>query len=144
MTKWSTSGEVVKTTVPRQFSGNVEIDLCSNQCSEDTPEVGSSDETPDSAQDLCPLGEGFDDLPGMYELSQKASVSAWDSIRRDILNTVTESSAMPSDQFCTDCGDALANFRCKHCGPGIFFCVSCVQKRHKQSNVFHIPEQWKV
>ena len=82
--------------------------------------------------------------PGLYEISQKASVSAWKSIRKDVLKAVTETSAMSRNQICTCCCDALATFRCVQCGPCVYFCVSCLSKQHLKSNIFHIPEEWKV
>ena len=30
------------------------------------------------------------------------------------------------------------------CGPCTYFCGSCLEKQHTNSNIFHLPLQWKV
>lgn len=82
--------------------------------------------------------------PGIYEVSRKVSVTAWDSARESILKTVTEINAMPFNQLCTHCHEFLATFRCLLCGPCSYYCSSCLQKQHTQANIFHVPEEWKV
>lgn len=82
--------------------------------------------------------------PGLYEISQKASVSAWECIRKSILKVVIESNAMPKNQLCTCCREVLATFRCVQCGPCVYFCAFCLPKQHIVSNIFHMPEEWKV
>ena len=69
---------------------------------------------------------------------------SWQSIRQNILKTVTESNAMPSNQVCTCCCMDLAMFKCFMCGPCTYFCGSCLEKQHTNSNIFHLPLQWKV
>ena len=83
-------------------------------------------------------------LPSLHKIKQKASIAAWEAIRPAILNTVTESFAMPKDQLCTYCDVMPASFRCLQCGPSVYYCSSCLHDWHKNNNVFHTAEEWKV
>lgn len=134
VTKRSTVGYIVERNVPRGFKSKEKEPVRP----QDTPEVSTSGEDGIDFNGEPSLG------PGLYEISQKASVSAWESIRKSILKAVTESNAMPKNQLCTCCNEVLATFRCVQCGPCIYFCASCLPRQHLQSNIFHMPEQWKV
>ena len=83
-------------------------------------------------------------LPSLHKIKQKASIVAWEAIRPAILNTVTESFATPKDQLCTYCDVMPASFRCLQCGPSVYYCSSCLHDWHKNNNVFHTAEEWKV
>ena len=80
----------------------------------------------------------------LHVIKQKASVAAWGALRTQLLNTVTECSAMPEDQLCTHCCVAEASFRCLQCGPCSYYCHDCLHEWHTCNNVFHMAEEWKV
>ena len=67
-------------------------------------------------------------LPSLHKIKQKASIAAWEAIRPAILNTVTESFAMPKDQLCTYCDVMPASFRCLQCGPSVYSRVGSWQR----------------
>ena len=137
VTKHSTAGDIVEKDVPRGFKSKEEEPFHP----EDTAELSTGGE---DGIDFNSWATESSPGPGLYEISQKASVSAWESIRKCVLKAVTESNAMPTNQLCTCCCEVLATFRCIQCGPRVYFCASCLPKQHLKSNIFHIPEQWKV
>ena len=137
VTKRSTAGDIVEKDVPRGFKSKEEEPFHP----EDTAELSTGGE---DGIDFNSWATESSPGPGLYEISQKASVSAWESIRKCVLKAVTESNAMPKNQLCTCCCEVLATFRCIQCGPHVYFCASCLPKQHLKSNIFHIPEQWKV
>ena len=77
--------------------------------------------------------------PGLYEFSQKASVSAWESIRKSILKVVTESNAMPKNQLCICCREVLATFRCVQCGPSLILllCFLTAKAKYRVQHFSH-------
>ena len=142
LTKRSTSGEVTEKRITRGISVNASRDEGHSRHSvnEDDPADYAMYSDDDNCLRACEDSPG----PGLYQISQKVSVAAWQSIRQNILKTVTESNAMPSNQVCTCCCMDLAMFKCFMCGPCTYFCGSCLEKQHTNSNIFHLPLQWKV
>lgn len=138
LTRRSTSGAVVQKDVGRGLKASSHI----------SDEEGSSKknyEPPCSNfdMDFGPVNETGSE-PTFYAISQKASVTAWNSMRQSMLEAVTESYAMPEEQVCTFCFENLAQFRCVQCGPCSYYCAHCLPKLHLCSNIFHIPEEWKA
>ena len=81
--------------------------------------------------------------PTLHDLQSRAAVSGWDKLRRQMLLTAVEMSAMPEGQTCFVCAEE-AIFRCQQCGPLIHYCYLCYQKQHEVANFFHVPEKWEV
>ena len=80
----------------------------------------------------------------LHSIKQKANVAAWESIRPALLTAVVECCAMPEDQLCTLCCVSDASFRCKQCGPCVYYCSNCIHEWHNGNNIFHTAEEWKV
>ena len=140
VTKRSTAGDVVNTNIPRRYKSK-ESKGEESVLPEDTVEVSTGE---DQGISMNLRGEESSPGPGLYEISQKVSANAWESTRQHIVKALTELNAMPKNQLCTYCCKDLATFRCLQCGPCVYFCASCLPKEHLQSNIFHMPEQWKV
>lgn len=104
-----------------------------------TPESEHTDELSTDMPDLY----NEDDDPTLHELHQKATVSAWENLRSNILAIATESGAMPFEQVCMVCNTS-AKFKCERCGPNIFYCFNCFCKQHETANFFHVAEEWEV
>lgn len=81
--------------------------------------------------------------PSLHELQRKASISAWQQLRDEILTITTEQNAMPVGQKCLCCDDQ-AQCRCVKCGPFSFYCLECFYQQHQTSNFFHVAEKWEV
>lgn len=97
----------------------------------------------DSSQMFLNLQSNDDELPSLYEIEQRSSVTAWEKLRSGFLSIATECSAMPVDQICLICKSA-AVLRCQRCGPSIYYCFDCFSRQHEIANIFHMPEEWKV
>ena len=139
VTTHTTSGAVVEKDLPRGFKSNENKATVQEAPESSSPVEDATQVYPEFSPDPGPPG------PGLYEISQKVSVSAWKKVRHSLLKAVTESNAMPSNQLCTICCEpTLAMFRCIQCGPCVYFCASCLPTQHLQSNIFHVPEEWKV
>ena len=81
--------------------------------------------------------------PTLHELQSKASIAGWKKLRKQMILTAVERSAMPVDQLCFLCGE-IAVFRCQECGPLAYFCYKCLCAQHEKANFFHVPEKWEV
>ena len=79
----------------------------------------------------------------MHEIENRASVAAWKTITKGLIDVVVESQAMLPSTSCILC-EIPANVRCKQCGPRTFFCIECFEKLHQHINIFHIGERWEV
>lgn len=90
----------------------------------------------------CTYSEQLDE-PTLHELQSKASMKAWDKLRKGILCAATESSAMPIGQLCLQCSSP-AVLRCQQCGPLVHYCIDCFKKHHERVNIFHVAEKWEV
>ena len=84
------------------------------------------------------------DEPSLHEIQTKASVRGWSKLRKEILLTAVECSAMPEGQICILCSEEAAVFRCQQCGPSVFYCEQCYRNQHEKANYFHTPEKWEV
>ena len=142
LTQRSTSGAVVQKDVARGLEERVKVCPRSMMFEDASTPTAHDRETPgiDLDRTNCePTSE-----PTLYAISRKASVAAWNSLRQPMLEAVTESRAVPEEQECTFCLEARAKFRCVQCGPYCYYCDQCLAKLHLHSNIFHVPEQWKV
>ena len=145
LTQRSTDGTVVQKDIGRGLKKNFQVSPHSGTCEE------GSTTTPTTVDHEFPylnldnhMQDQTSSEPSFYTISRKESVAAWNSIRYPMLEAVTESYAMPEKQGCTFCSEAVAKYRCIHCGPYCYYCDHCVAKLHMDSNIFHVPEQWKV
>ena len=50
---------------------------------------------------------------------------------------------MPEGQLCVACS-GTADILCDQCGPLAFLCKECFSNRHENTNIFHVPKEWKV
>ena len=113
-------------------------------------ETESEDEAQDGSLDTSAMSEcsPIDDtesglLPSLHEIKQKASVTGWSTLRSALLSAITENSSIPQNQVCALC-PAVATFRCVQCGPCVYYCDHCLRDWHSRTNIFHLPEEWKV
>ena len=146
-----TSGQIERIVIYREDSAR------KSALSQDRPEKddflpGSKDEEADSSRiDNIQYGssdvevdEAFVEGPSLHKIQKQAHAAIWDGIRNDILRAVVESEAMPQNQVCIKCNNVLATLRCRKCGPSAFSCDVCFLTDHKNTNLFHIAEEWKV
>ena len=78
--------------------------------------------------------------PTLHKLESRASVSGLEKIRKEVMEVVTESAAMPIGQVCLNC-KRLAPIRCQECGPLGYFCFGCFEESHRAVNLFHVAEK---
>ena len=106
------------------------------QAQESPVELGVTEEIC-SAECLVPFRESdaephsFSE-PTEHELQSKASVAGWNKLRKPLILTAIETSAMPVDQICLICGE-IAVFCCQECGPLVYFAtIVCLpnMRRH--------------
>jgi hypothetical protein len=107
--------------------------------------INQSDDECSFAEDYnyMPEPELHAEEPTAYKLECQASIAGWNLIRKQMLDAVTESAAMPSMEICHYCNESSANVRCQQCGPLGLFCLSCFKKIHSSYNIFHIGEKWE-
>lgn len=90
-----------------------------------------------------------DDQPDQAELSiykrkKQSAAQGWENIRDSMLQAVIESELIPDGSLCNECQTGTAEFRCRKCGTGVFYCEKCVGAVHRNKNVFHEVEQWEA
>ena len=88
--------------------------------------------------------EAFSEGPSLHTIQKQANAAAWERIRHQLLRVLVESEAMPRDQLCVKCSIVAASLRCRKCHPSAFFCKECFLSTHTTTNIFHVPEEWKV
>lgn len=59
-----------------------------------------------------------------------------------MLHNAVKSEAMPIDQTCLCCSK-VADFRCRECGPLVYYCYDGLLKQHTRINHFHVAEKWE-
>ena len=79
-----------------------------------------------------------------YRKRQQKSVSAWLSVRDQMLRASIECSVPSSNAKCFKCEDKLAVIICLDCGPQACYCEECVESAHSKENILHKPRIWKV
>ena len=85
-----------------------------------------------------------DPLPSLHEIKQKSKIAGWSTLRPAFITSIVQNSSMPVDQRCTLCVSTEATFRCIQCGPCAYYCNNCLNEWHSSTNIFHMPEEWKV
>ena len=99
VTRRSTAGDILEKDVPRGLKNRDEPVY-----SEDTAELSSEEEDSHCVDfNSESWTTEFSPGPELYEISQKASVSAWKSIRQGALKAVTETNTIPKNQICIFC-----------------------------------------
>jgi len=135
-------GDVAQYSIPRDRKDVKEEAMNEEMASE----AGPSWESPPSAALFPDLG-GFeaeqDPTPTLHEVKQAANVAAWENIRSRLLQAAIECNAMPVDVCCIICS-GTAKYRCIHCVPTAYYCLSCLGDSHSKTNVLHCPEVWDV
>lgn len=143
LTQRCTRGDTAQYNIPR---GRKDVKNEAMNDEEMGSEAGPSWESPLSATPLPDLGD-FEaeqgSTPTLHEVKQAANVTAWENIRSRLLQAATECNAMPVDACCIICS-STAKYRCIHCGPLAYYCLSCLGHSHSKANVFHGPEVWDV
>ena len=147
VTERSPSG-VVHRNVPR---GKKSVDRGRNDDSSVAKEADCVLDPPDSDPSFTEpiLEPSLDDVGdddknvSLYMIKQKASTSAWASIRQGLLKTAVENSAMPINQQCIMCC-CEAVYRCVQCLPCGYYCHDCFGQAHMKVNIFHTGEVWQV
>ena len=76
--------------------------------------------------DCWPSSINWDELPSSNSINEEAKVKAWESVRYSLRNAVVESAAMPYNQLCVLCAEAVASIRCLQCGPNVYYCHDCL------------------
>ena len=152
VTQRSTSGKISHRVVPRMCGmqdeadesfNNQEDDIDHDDCETDDVTTHAVHEF--SGPTLAPeMSSAPRPLPSMHEISQKASVAAWNKVQNDLLRTAVENSGMPVNQCCIICDTRQAEYRCQHCGPRTFFCARCFEDAHCKTIFFHTGELWEV
>ena len=97
---------------------NTTSSSCGDDTSDPLVEAGTCEGDPFVSSSFMPMeptlqssGDSVGQNVSLYAVKQRASTAAWAQIRSVLLNTVVESSAMPSNQSCIMCPEA-AVYRC--------------------------------
>lgn len=141
VTQRCTRGDVAQYSIPRGRKDVKEVAM-----NDEETEAGPSWESPPSATPFPDLEEfetEQDSTPTLHEVKQAANVAAWENIRSRLLQAAIECSAMPVDVCCIICS-GTAKYRCIHCGPTAYYCLSCLGDSHSKTNVLHGPDIWDV
>ena len=79
-----------------------------------------------------------------HEERRISEIKKWSSLREVLVNVAVEESCLPPDTLCVYCLQNPAVARCVYCGPRQFFCLDCSRELHRERNVFHVLQLWKV
>ena len=144
--------EVVHRILPRGEAADEPLEASKRRC-EEVSEVedelgveGHDNDDTNLLEDDDMMETADTDAPkiSLYSIKQRANVAAWESLRPALLTAVVECCAMPEDQLCTLCCNDEASFRCKQCGPCVYYCSNFLHGWHTCNNIFHTAEEWKV
>ena len=80
----------------------------------------------------------------VYSIESKTSAIGWESIRNQMLATVTESVRMPAGQICLLCMNNHALIRWQQCGSKSCYCQTCMESLQSQFSFLCAAEQWTV
>ena len=107
-------------------------------CDDAEPDFHLEPSVPESI-DVSHTGAGV----SLHAVKQKATTTAWESVRALLRGAAIESCAMPISQDCIRCANS-ATHRCTQCGAWAYYCASCFSQAHLLTNFFHVGKVWEV
>lgn len=109
-----------------------------------TPNTNLASEPSSSVPELLEPILREDKTPQSWKNRRIKCSEEWSNISEKLRQTWLDQEGAIDGTFCCECLQAIANVRCRDCGPDQFFCENCAATFHSKRCCFHRLEKWEV